>query len=96
MRRGAFPSSWDLSRWYGLAAMVGGALWAVQNILVSTVEQIRWTEGVFLVALLLVLAGVRFILASTHLRQDDRAFIIDRGSERLLPLSPYQRRREGK
>ena len=50
-------SSWDLSRWCGLAAMVGGVLWAAQNILVLTVEEIRWTEGVFLVALLLVLAG---------------------------------------
>ena len=51
-------SSWDLSRWCGLAAMVGGVLWAAQNVLVLTVEEIRWTEGVFLVALLLVLAGV--------------------------------------
>jgi hypothetical protein len=51
-------SSWDLSRWCGLAAMVGGVLWAAQNILVLTVEEIRWTEGMFLVALLLVLAGV--------------------------------------
>ena len=51
-------SSWDLSRWCGLAAMAGGVLWAAQNILVLTVEEIRWTEGVFLVALLLVLAGV--------------------------------------
>ena len=51
-------SSWDLSRWCRLAAMVGGVLWAAQNILVLTVEEIRWTEGVFLVALLLVLAGV--------------------------------------
>src|SRR5215216_74061 len=51
-------SSWDLSRWCGLAAIVGGGLWAAQNVLVLTVEEIRWTEGVFLVALLLVLAGV--------------------------------------
>ena len=53
-------SSWDLSRWCGLAAMVGGVLWAAQNILVLTVEEIRWTEGVFLVALLLVL-GFHFL-----------------------------------
>ena len=34
-------SSWDLSRWLGLAAMVGGVLWALQNILVLSVEEIR-------------------------------------------------------
>jgi hypothetical protein len=39
--------SWDLSRCCGLAAMVGGVLWATQNILVLAVEEIRWTEGVF-------------------------------------------------
>jgi hypothetical protein len=32
---------WDMSRWLGLAAMVGGLLWAAQNVLVLTVEQIR-------------------------------------------------------
>src|SRR5919205_3809604 len=61
-------SSWDLSRWLGLAAMVGGVLWALQNILVLAVEEIRWTEGVFLVALLLVLAGV----VGFHFLQQDR------------------------
>ena len=48
--------------------MVGGVLWALQNILVLTVEEIRWTEGVFLVALLLVLAGV----FGFHFLQADR------------------------
>jgi hypothetical protein len=61
-------TSWDMSRWLGLAAMVGGLLWAAQNVLVLTVEQIRWTEGVFLVALLLVLAGV----FGFHFLQADR------------------------
>jgi hypothetical protein len=61
-------ASWDLSRWLGLAAMVGGALWAAQDVLVLAVERIRWTEGVFLLALLLVLAGV----FGFHFLQDDR------------------------
>ncbi|MDQ3863961.1 MAG: hypothetical protein M3317_10745 [Actinomycetota bacterium] len=61
-------SSWDLSRWLGLAAIVGGVLWAAQNVLVLAVEEIRWTEGVFLVALLLVLAGV----VGFHFLQADR------------------------
>src|SRR5919199_2581448 len=61
-------SSWDLSRWCGLAAMVGGVLWAAQNVLVLAVEEIRWIEGVFLVALLLVLAGV----VGFHFLQQDR------------------------
>ena len=61
-------TSWDMSRWLGLAAMVGGLLWAAQNVLVLTVEQIRWTEGVFMVALLLVLAGV----FGFHFLQADR------------------------
>ncbi len=61
-------SSWDLSRWCGLAAIAGGMLWAAQNVLVLAVEEIRWTEGVFLVALLLVLAGV----FGFHLLQQDR------------------------
>src|SRR5215217_4388345 len=51
-------ASWGLSRWLGLAMMVGGVVWAVQNVLVLTVEEIRWTEGVFMVALVLVLAGI--------------------------------------
>ena len=61
-------SSWDLSRWCGIAAIVGGLLWAIQNVLVLAVEEIRWTEGVFLVALLLVLAGV----FGFHFLQQDR------------------------
>jgi hypothetical protein len=48
--------------------MVGGVLWAAQNVLVLAVEEIRWTEGVFLVALLLVLAGV----VGFHFLQQDR------------------------
>jgi len=67
-------ASWDLSRWLGLAAMVGGVLWAAQNVLVLTVEEIRWTEGVFLVALLLVLAGV----FGFHFLQADRYGVIGR------------------
>jgi hypothetical protein len=61
-------SSWDLSRWCGIAAIVGGLMWATQNVLVLAVEEIRWTEGVFLVALLLVLAGV----FGFHFLQQDR------------------------
>jgi len=67
-------ASWDLSMWLGLAAMVGGVLWAAQNVLVLTVEEIRWTEGVFLVALLLVLAGV----FGFHFLQADRYGVIGR------------------
>ena len=61
-------SSWDLSRWCGIAAIVGGVLWATQNVLVLAMEEIRWTEGIFLVALLLVLAGV----FGFHFLQQDR------------------------
>jgi hypothetical protein len=61
-------SSWDLSRWCGLAAMVGGVVWAAQNVLVLTAEEILWTEGVFMVALLLVLAGI----FGFHFLQADR------------------------
>ncbi len=51
-------SSSDLIRWGGLAAMLGGVAWAVDSLLVLAIPEAGWTNVVFVIAVLLVLAGL--------------------------------------
>lgn len=51
-------SSSALIRWGGLAAMLGGVAWLVDNLLFLAFPQAAWTNAVVIVATLLVLAGL--------------------------------------
>ena len=65
----------DLIRWGGLAAMVGGAAWALDSLLVLAVPEAGWTNVVFVVAVLLVLVG----LLGLHALQGDAYGRVGRG-----------------
>lgn len=51
-------SSSALIRWGGLAAMLGGVVWLVDNLLFLAFPQATWTNAVVIVATLLVLVGL--------------------------------------
>ncbi len=51
-------SSSALIRWGGLAAMLGGVTWLVDNLLFLAFPQAAWTNAVVIVATHLVLAGL--------------------------------------
>ncbi len=51
-------SSSALIRWGKLAAMLGGVVWLVDNLLFLAFPQAAWTNAVVIVATLLVLAGL--------------------------------------
>ena len=65
----------DPIRWGELAAMLGGVAWVVDSLLVLAVPEAGWTNVVFIVAVLFVLAG----LVGLHALQGDDYGRVGRG-----------------
>jgi hypothetical protein len=68
-------SSSDLTRWGGLAAMVAGVAFIVDILFVFTVPEADWTNVVYIVAALLLVAG----MVGLHALQKDNYGRIGRG-----------------
>ncbi len=74
-REGRALASSELVRWGRLAAMVGCAVWAVEGLLILALPQTAWTDVLFVIAILLTVAG----LVDFHALQKDDYGRIGRG-----------------
>lgn len=68
-------SSSDLIRWGGLAAMIGCVVWLVEGLLILAIPQTAWTDVLFIIGILSVVAG----LVGFHALQKDNYGRVGRG-----------------
>ncbi len=68
-------SSSELIRWGGLAAMLGCVVWVVEGLLILAVPQTAWTDALFIIGILSVVAG----LFGFHALQKDHYGRVGRG-----------------
>ncbi len=68
-------SSSDLIRWGGLAAMFGCVVWVVEGLLILAIPQTAWTDVLFIIGILSVVAA----LVGFHALQKDNYGRIGRG-----------------